>query len=229
VGPDAPVYLLELMVAPPGGGIPYAAVCKHAIPRIFVPMILPGRMIGVLVDPSKPDRVVPDWSRLNDTAAPEGATWFGGISFNGAAAGGSSATVDVEFDRQGNPDLEGVVALAGAVRSGAMPTQKGSAAQLLATGTHGTATITSAMPLGKTMGQMDPNVDAAARDDPIWVFTLQVQLAGQDPFPAVMGHRVPASKLAVIAPGVRLSVAVNQANRNQEVAIDWDKSPIGAV
>jgi hypothetical protein len=33
-------------------------------------------------------------------------------------------------------------------------------------------------------------------------------------------------KLAFVSPGVSLSVAVNPANPNQEVAIDWTKSPI---
>jgi len=53
-------------------------------------------------------------------------------------------------------------------------------------------------------------------------------LAGEKPFPAVFGHRVPLAKLGAVAPGVKLAVAVNEANKNQEVAIDWDKSPIGA-
>jgi hypothetical protein len=29
-----------------------------------------------------------------------------------------------------------------------------------------------------------------------------------------------------VAPGVKLAVAVNPENKNQEVAIDWDRSPL---
>jgi hypothetical protein len=61
----------------------------------------------------------------------------------------------------------------------------------------------------------------------MWVFTVEVSVAGENPFPAVFGHRVPLAKVASVAPGVRLAVAVNMSDRNQDVAIDWDKSPIG--
>lgn len=37
------------------------------------------------------------------------------------------------------------------IRAGTMPTIRGSAAQLLATGTHATAVIISAQPMGKTV------------------------------------------------------------------------------
>jgi hypothetical protein len=60
----------------------------------------------------------------------------------------------------------------------------------------------------------------------LWIFTLEVSLAGQDPFPAVFGHRVPLDKLASVVPGAKLAVAVDQANKNHDVAIDWDRSPI---
>ena len=53
-------------------------------------------------------------------------------------------------------------------------------------------------------------------------------MAGEKPFPAVFGHRVPLAKLASAAPGVTLAVAVDLSDRHNEVAIDWDKSPIGA-
>ena len=103
---------------------------------------------------------------------------------------------------------------------------KGSADRLLATGTHGTAVITTAMPMGKTVKDINPAADPSRLNDPMWLFTLEVSLAGEKPFPAVFGHRVPAAKIASIAPGVKLAVAVDMTNRNQDVAIDWDKSPI---
>ena len=214
VGPDAPVYKLGLLVTPPGGGAPYQAESKQAIPRLFVPMTLPGARIGVLVDPSNPLHVAPDWQNFN---APAGS---------GPAGPSADGTMDLDFDASGKPDMGELTAFAGAVRSGSMPTHAGSAAQLLATGTHGTATITTAMPLGKTVGQVNPAADPATLNDPVWIFTVEVELAGEAPFPAVFGHRVPIDKLAVVAPGVKLAVAVNPADKNQEVAIDWTRSPM---
>jgi hypothetical protein len=37
---------------------------------------------------------------------------------------------------------------------------------------------------------------------------------------------VPLAKLASVAPGVKLVVAVDESDKNNEVAIDWDRSPI---
>jgi hypothetical protein len=84
------------------------------------------------------------------------------------------------------------------------------------------------MPLGKTVGQVNPAADPATLNDPVWVFTVEVTLAGQAPFPAMFGHRVPLDKLASVSPGVTLSVAVNEADKNQEVAIDWTRSPLAS-
>jgi hypothetical protein len=41
-----------------------------------------------------------------------------------------------------------------------------------------------------------------------------------------MGHYVPQAKVGVLGPGVKLAVAVNLADKMNEVAIDWDKSPL---
>jgi len=211
-GPDAPVYKLGLLVTPTGGGATYMAETKQAIPRLFIPMTLPGARIGVLVDPGNPQHVSPDWQNFNAGGAP------------GAAA--QSGPGDLDFDASGNPNLNQVAAFAGAVRSGALPTHRGSAAELLATGTHGTAVITSAMPLGKTVKDINPAADPATLNDPIWVLTVEVTIAGEAPFPAVFGHRIPMDKLGAVSPGAKLAVAVNMANRNQEVAIDWTQSPL---
>jgi len=37
---------------------------------------------------------------------------------------------------------------------------------------------------------------------------------------------VPVAKVASVAPGVTLAVAINEADKNEDVAIDWDKSPL---
>ncbi len=136
--------------------------------------------------------------------------------------------VTVTFDTQGNP-ISGVNDMVGAVRSGAMPVIKGKAATILATGTHGTAVVTTAQPLGKTVRDYDPNADPSRLNDPMWIFTVEVSLAGRSAFPAMFGHRVPLAKVAQIAPGIKLAVAVDESNPSQDVAIDWDKSPLDAT
>jgi len=143
-----------------------------------------------------------------------------------APAADGKEGLDFQFDADGRPAAGQVNAVVGAVASGQMRTIKGKADEILATGTHGTAVITTASPLGKTVRDINPNADPSRLNDPMWLFTVEVSLAGQEPFPAVFGHRVPLAKLATVAPGVRLAVAVNPANRSSEVAIDWDRSPL---
>ena len=230
VGPDAPFYKLGLLVTPPGGGDPYPTEIKCAFPRIFVPMLVPGARIGVVVDPANAQKVAPDWQRLRGSTRPAGATEVHGMS--GAQAferqGGTMSIdgVDVAFGAGGQP-VSGLDSVVGAIRGGTMNTEKGSAAQLLATGTHGTAVITSAQPLGKKVRDFDPKADPTRLDDPMWLFTLEVTLPGGSPFPAMFGHRVPVAKVSELAPGVKLSVAVDESNPTQDCAIDWDRSPIG--
>jgi hypothetical protein len=228
VGPDAPVYRLGLQVTPAGGGDPYKAECKCAIPRIFIPMVVPGAHIGVVVDPANPQKVVPNWQ---DFTASGGVTQVASDMSGALAIGRQGGTmsldgVDVAFDANGNP-VSGLNALVGAVRSGAMKQEHGSAAQLLATGTHGTGIITSAQPLGNRVRDFDPKAEPARLDDPMWLFTVEVTLPGRSAFPAIFGHRVPAAKVGEIAPGAKLAVAVDESNPTQECAIDWDRSPIG--
>ena len=236
VGPEAPEYKLGLLVTPPGGmGSPYSVEIKAIIPRIFVPMVVPGATIGVLVDPTDPQKVQVDFANFNGQNA--AASPFGqpaGQSFTAAppSAFGMPAgapTMDMSFDAAGNPNMGQVSAFASAVSSGRMPTHSGSAAQLLATGTHGTAVITSASPLGKKVRDVNPSADFMTLDDPLWMFTVEVTLPGQSPFPAVFGHRVPKDKAGLIGPGTKLAVAVNEADKNQEVAIDWNQSPLATA
>ena len=215
VGPDAPEYKFGLQVTPAGGGAPYQVVAKALVPRIYQPMVVPGAQVGVLIDPKDPMKVSVDFSAMGGSAAATaGPARAGGMDFN--------------FDASGQPSAGDVSALVGAVRSGTLPTIKGSAAQLLATGTHGTAVITTCQPMGKTVRDINPQAEASHLNDPMWLFTVEVSLAGENPFPAVFGHRVPLDKVGSIAPGVRLAVAVDQANKNQDVAIDWDRSPLAS-
>jgi hypothetical protein len=230
-GPEAPVYKLTLQITPVGGaGSPYQVEVKSAIPRLYIPMIMPGARVGVMVDPANPMRVSPDFNRIT----PAGAGGYGGTGGYGTPGGQQPVNLtavpggfNMNFDASGRPADGQVAAVATGVISGEVKTIRGSADQLLASGTRGTATVTTAMPLGKTVKDINPHADPSRLNDPMWIFTVECDVPGQGQFPAVFGHRVPIAKLAYVAPGVKLVVAVNLANRNQEVAIDWDQSPVG--
>jgi hypothetical protein len=213
VGPGAPVYKLGLQVSRDGGA-PYPTEAKVIVPRIFVPLIVPGAQVPVVIDPRNRARVTLDFERLGQGSEEDEA---------GAARAGS---IEIGFDAAGRPDTGDLSAMVGAIGSGSLPVIQGSADQLLVTGTHGTAIITTAQPLGKKVRDVNPSADPSRLDDPVWLFTVEVALAGQTPFPAVFGHRVPIAKVAQVAPGVKLAVAVDQRDRNEEVAIDWDHSPL---
>jgi hypothetical protein len=221
VGPDAPEYKFGLQVTPAAGGAPYHVDTKALVPRLFIPMVVPGAQVGVLIDPTDPMKVSMDFSQMGGSGS--GSASDGGVNVPVGGPGGMA----FNFDAGGRPTSD-VSALVGAVRSGALATIKGSAAQLLATGTHGTAVITTCQPMGKTVRDINPAAEASHLNDPMWLFTVEVTLAGQNPFPAVFGHRVPIDKVAAVAPGVKLAVAVDESNKNQDVAIDWDRSPLAS-
>jgi hypothetical protein len=216
VGPEAPEYKFGLQVTPDDGGVPYHADTKALVPRIFVPMMIPGQHVGVQIDPANPQKVALDFAQIGGHAG-AGAL---------ARAGGAGGSMAFAFGQSGQPLAGQIGSMVGAVRSGDLPTIKGSADQLLATGTHGTAVVTSAQPLGKRVRDVNPNAPADRLADPVWLFTVKVKLPGQAEFPAAFGHRVPAAKAADIGPGTKLAVAVDEADKNREVAIDWDRSPL---
>ncbi|KGM15510.1 hypothetical protein [Actinotalea fermentans] len=210
-GPEAPVYRLDLLVSPPSGP-PFETQVKQPVPRIVLPFFLPGIHVPVDIDPKNPERVKVAFQRYE-----AGQTV---VATGPGAPGGPGVTVTVQ-----GGSVSGVGDLVGALRSGALPTERGSAAELLRTGARGSAEIVQAMPLGKTTADVDPACPPAIRDDPIWVLTLTVELPGEASFPAVVGHRVPRSRVADVVPGLRVPVAVNLADRHGQVAVDWDAVP----
>jgi len=133
VGPDAPVYQFSLQVTPIGGaGATYPVVVKSAVPRLYIPMVLPGIRVGVMIDPTNPQKVSIDFSRINQApTSGEGADPGAGMSEAAAILSGAGSIagtvmenpggVTVRFDAQGNP-VSGVNDMVGAVQSGAMPT-----------------------------------------------------------------------------------------------------------
>lgn len=210
VGADAPQYAFDLLVSP-SGGTPFPADLKQPVPRLLVPFVAPGVVVPVELDPRRPGRLRIVWEDFDAMAQRPGA---GAVAPDGA--------VTVRFV-DGAP-VAGTGELFDAVRSGTMPTETASAADLLARGARGTAEVTRAMPLGTRVRDVFPQHAPADADDPIWVLTLRVELPGQPPFPAMVGHRVPAERVPDVVPGLRVPVAVDLADRHGKVAIDWGEA-----
>jgi hypothetical protein len=96
------------------------------------------------------------------------------------------------------------------------------ASELLATGVRGQATVVSAQDLGMTVAQTGRQPERPEwLDDRIYLFTLEVQLDGQAPYTAQVGHRVPDDMVNQIRPGLTVPVAVDPATPAMSVAIDW--------
>ena len=113
----------------------------------------------------------------------------------------------------------------GAAGGGSAPASVGSAAELLASGTPGSATIKVAQPLGMTVADTGSPHAPGTGDDPLYLFEVDVALdGGAAPFPARFGHRVPKDRIATLAVGSTLRVAVDPSKPSEAVAIDWDRS-----
>jgi hypothetical protein len=102
--------------------------------------------------------------------------------------------------------------------------QRGSAADLLASGQRMTAVVHEFSPTGQTVGQVDPSKPDP--NDPLYVFKVELLAGSGNPIEAVFIHRVPEAKVSTLALGEQLGVAVNPANPTREVAIDWAASPV---
>jgi len=70
VGAYAPDYRFVLQVDPIGGGAPYRVELKALVPRIYIPMVVPGARVGVLVDPANPMNVSIDFTRMGRMSQP---------------------------------------------------------------------------------------------------------------------------------------------------------------
>ncbi len=116
----------------------------------------------------------------------------------------------------------GQIAAAAVANSGQV--QRGSAAELLATGQRMSAIVREFSPTGQTVGQVDPTKPDP--NDPLYVFKVEMPTGGS-PIEATFIHRVPEANVASLALGEQLAVAVNPSNPTREVAIDWSASPVG--
>ena len=77
VGAYAPDYRFVLQVSPAGGEATYRVETKALVPRLYLPLVVPGAHVGVLIDPTDPARVSIDFTRLADLS---GRTWVAGQS-----------------------------------------------------------------------------------------------------------------------------------------------------
>jgi hypothetical protein len=102
--------------------------------------------------------------------------------------------------------------------------QRGSAADLLASGQRMTAVLREFSPTGQTVGQVDPTKPDP--NDPVYVFKVAIPMGGGSPIEATFMHRVPEAEAPTLALGEQLAVAVNPANPTREIAIDWSASPV---
>jgi len=125
-----------------------------------------------------------------------------------------------------NLDTASAGEIATAVQSAGDTGQRGSIAELLASGQRMTAVLREFSPSGKTVGDLDPSLPDPG--DPVYVIKAELPIDGSTPIEAVFMSRVPAAKVARLGLGARLNVAVNPANPSREVAIDWPSSPVSA-
>jgi hypothetical protein len=215
------IYDLQLQVMPVRGGAPVVAHVRAQLDLMMAPDV--GKRVPIIISPTNPKRVKVDHSRLD---MPLDKSWHtANGSVPDATPTGTAPGLDFAFDANMNPATASLDNVVSGVTTGTQKIIHNSAAEILASGARGTAVITTCQPLGKTVRQMNPHATAHL-DDPEWLFTVKVTVPGNGTWPAVMGHYVPQAKVGVVGPGVKLAVAVNMADKMNEVAIDWDQSPL---
>jgi hypothetical protein len=191
---DNPRVALTLQVTPADGSPAFEVSKKQTVSRVAIPRA--GDAFLVRYDPDDHD----NWEL---TAATQGSDDVGGGQFLEDASAGQ---------------------IAAAATAAPGEVQRGSAAELLATGQRMNAIVREFSPTGQTVGDVDPTKPDPG--DPLYVFKVEMPTGGGTPIEATFIHRVPESKVATLALGEQLGVAVNPANPTREVAIDWDASPV---
>jgi hypothetical protein len=189
-----PRVKLTLAVSPSDGSPPFEVSAKHTVSRVAVPRA--GDVFTVRYDPEDHEN----------------------FAFVAGGGGGGGAAQAVDLDDVSAGDI----ATAAGANYGQV--QRGSAAELLATGQRMTAILREFSPTGKTVG--DSNPAAENPSDPVYVFKMELPVAGGTPLEAICLNRVPAGKTGELSLGAQLNVAVNPANPTREVAIDWSTSPV---
>jgi hypothetical protein len=191
---DNPRIVLTLQVTPADGSPAFEVSKKQTVSRVAIPRA--GDAFVVRYDPDDHDNWdIAGAAQVADTA--DGGQLLQDASAGQIAAAATAAPGDV---------------------------QRGSAAELLATGQRMTAIVREFSPTGQSVGDVDPAKPDPG--DPLYVFKVEMPTGGGTPIEATFIHRVPESKVATLALGEQLAAAVNPANPTREVAIDWDTSPV---
>jgi hypothetical protein len=185
---------LTLRVTPTDGSAPFDLSKKQTVSRVAIPRA--GDAFVVRYDPDDHE----NWDIVGGAQAADTAD--GGQFLQDASAG----------------------QIAAAATAAPGEVQRGSAAELLATGQRMTASVREFSPTGQTVGDVDPTKPDPG--DPLYVFKVEMPTGGGTPIEATFINRVPESKVPTLALGEQLGVAVNPSNPTREVAIDWDTSPV---
>jgi hypothetical protein len=191
-----PRIKLTLAVSPQDGSAPFEVTHKQLVSRVAIPRA--GDAVMVRYDPEDHENLV--------------------IGASGAGPAAAAPAVDLDHASAGD--------IADAASANYGQVQRGSAAELLASGQRMTAILREFSPTGRTVGESNPS--AANPNDPVYVFKLELPMGGGAPVEAVCMNRVPAGREVELGLGQQLNVAVNPANPTREVAIDWDTSPASA-
>jgi hypothetical protein len=196
-------------------------------PELRLGSLRPGEAITVRVDRTNPQRMAFDF----DTPPSMAMQMGGGMGAMGGAMPGPAMPGQNPYAPQGggygapgmNPQMANNMQMAAAFQQLAQQGQlaqatagakHGSAAELLAHGTPGRASVMTATPTGQALpdGRF------------IYAFTMQVWVQGsQAPIEAAVLHAVPPQAMARAVPGASLAVAVDPANPTRSVAIDWNR------
>lgn len=174
------------------GRTPYTATFEQTVPRLAFGSIAPGAKVALRVDPDDPNEVAIDFDA--------------GVT---VAAGATGPAIDVAPEQL----QQMLTQFPGATVNLVQP-KIGSAAEILATGTPGRATVINTFATGQTTPDGDPVVG----------YILNVQPAdGRPPYQVQLGHRTPRSLTRQPGPGANLAVKISPTDP-KEVAIDWPAS-----
>lgn len=95
------------------------------------------------------------------------------------------------------------------------------AEDLLRTGRHATALITSMEDAGDMSELGLVEVGAPGEDDRLFIIGLEVKQAGLAPYEVRVAHRIPERLLGRVGPRTRVDVAVDRDDE-KAIAIDWE-------
>jgi hypothetical protein len=193
-----PLVDLTLRITPADGSGQFQVTARTQVPFSQIGNLKPGDIFSVRYDPE------------------DHGNWELGDKISSAAAGGAA----------GSLDDAGAGEIAAAIQATGDPTQRRSAADLLATGQRMTAVLREFSPSGHTVGDVNPSLPDP--NDPVYVMKAELPIDGSSPIEAVFMNRVPEAKVAALRLGAHLSVAVNPANPSREVTIDWASSPVAS-